>query len=81
MTWMARLNRVFAIDIETCPRCGGKLRVIGAITDPNVIARIVRHVEQREHHHPRFDIDESVLPLDAALLAASAVALLERDER
>ncbi len=37
--------------------------------------------EPREHHHPRFDIDESVLPLDAALLAASAVALLERDER
>jgi amidohydrolase len=37
--------------------------------------------EPREHHHPRFDIDESVLPLDAALLAASAVALLEERGR
>lgn len=37
--------------------------------------------DAREHHHPRFDIDESVLPLDAALLAASAVALLEERTR
>ncbi|HSM69469.1 MAG TPA: hypothetical protein VK830_07125 [Xanthomonadales bacterium] len=29
MSWMQRLKRVFAIDIETCPECGGKLRVIG----------------------------------------------------
>ena len=27
-TWMQRLKRVFAIDIEYCPQCGGKLRVI-----------------------------------------------------
>ncbi|MCP4035541.1 MAG: transposase [bacterium] len=55
MTWMARLNRGFGFDVETCPKCGGKLRVIGAITAPDVIARIVRHVEQRERHdrHPR----------------------------
>ncbi|HIE70192.1 MAG TPA: IS91 family transposase, partial [Planctomycetes bacterium] len=24
MTWMQRLKRVFAMDIETCPKCGGK---------------------------------------------------------
>jgi rRNA maturation protein Nop10 len=28
MSWAQRLKRVFAIDIETCPDCGGKLRVI-----------------------------------------------------
>lgn len=32
--------------------------------------------DPREHHHPRFDIDESVLPLGAALLAGAAVELL-----
>lgn len=32
--------------------------------------------EPREHHHPRFDIDESVLPLNAALLAGMARELL-----
>ncbi|MGD2068726.1 MAG: M20 family metallopeptidase [Gemmatimonadota bacterium] len=34
--------------------------------------------EPREHHHSRFDIDESVLPLGAASLAIAAVSLLER---
>jgi hypothetical protein len=28
MTWAQRLKRVFAIDIKTCPVCGGNLRVI-----------------------------------------------------
>jgi IAA-amino acid hydrolase len=32
--------------------------------------------DAREHHHPRFDIDESVLPVASALLAGSATALL-----
>jgi hypothetical protein len=26
MTWAQRLKRVFAIEIQTCRRCGGKLR-------------------------------------------------------
>ena len=43
MTWMARLNRVFGIDLRAGSKCGGKLRVIGEVTDPNVIARIVEH--------------------------------------
>ena len=32
--------------------------------------------ERREHHHPRFDIDESALPLAAAALATAARTLL-----
>ena len=28
MTWAQRLKRVFGIDIETCPACGGAVRVI-----------------------------------------------------
>jgi amidohydrolase len=32
--------------------------------------------DRREHHHPRFDIDEAVLPVGAAVLARSAVELL-----
>jgi amidohydrolase len=31
----------------------------------------------REHHHPNFDIDESVLPRGAALLGGCALAFLE----
>ena len=47
MSWMQRLKRVFAIDIETCPECGGKLRVIACIQEPPLIAKILAHVRQR----------------------------------
>ena len=38
----------YRIDIETCPECGGKLRVIACIEDPPLIARILGHVRRRE---------------------------------
>jgi ribosomal protein S27E len=28
MTWAQRLRRVFRIDVETCPRCGGAVKII-----------------------------------------------------
>ena len=43
--WAQRLKRVFAIDIETCPHCGGTLRVIACIEEPALIARILGHVQ------------------------------------
>ena len=48
MSWMARLNRVFGIDIETCPRCGGQLRVIATVTEPKAIAQILADLHRRE---------------------------------
>jgi len=42
--WMARLHRVFAIDLSRCPRGGGSSQVIAAITEPGVIARILEHI-------------------------------------
>ena len=45
MSWARRLKRVFAIDIEACPLCGGKLRVIACIEEPWLIARILDHVQ------------------------------------
>ena len=44
MNWAQRLKRVFAIDIETCPDCSGKLRVIACIEEPWLIRRILAHV-------------------------------------
>jgi hypothetical protein len=41
MSWMQRLKRVFAIDIETCPDCGGTQRVIVCNEDPPQIAKIL----------------------------------------
>jgi hypothetical protein len=36
------LQRVFEVDALCCPRCGGRMRVLSAITDPAVAARILR---------------------------------------
>jgi len=53
MRWMARLHRVFAIDLSRCPRCGGSSQVIGAITEPGVIARILEHIGLDGRVQPR----------------------------
>ena len=52
MTWMQRLKRLFAIDIETCPKCGGTLRVMASIEDPEVIAQILEYIRTREAAEP-----------------------------
>ena len=44
MSWAQRLKRVFAIEIQRCHRCGGKLRVIASIEEAAVIERILDHL-------------------------------------
>ena len=46
LTWAERLKRVFGIEITTCPHCGGRLRVIADVTDPDAIERILEHVRR-----------------------------------
>jgi len=47
MSWAKRLKRLFGIDIEACARCGGKLKVIASIEEPEVIAKMLAHLERR----------------------------------
>jgi hypothetical protein len=42
------LKRVFQIDIEFCPECGGKFRAIACIEDPQPIGMILAHGRSRE---------------------------------
>jgi len=44
LTWAQRFKRVFAIDIESCRQCGGRLRVIACIEQLEFIARILGHL-------------------------------------
>ena len=44
MTRAQRLKRVFNIDIETCPACGGSARIVACIEDPEVIGKILAHL-------------------------------------
>jgi hypothetical protein len=44
MTWAQRLKRVFGIEIESCEHCGGALKIIASIAEPQVIGRILEHL-------------------------------------
>jgi hypothetical protein len=45
MSWAQRLKRVFGIDIVTCPACGGAVGIIACIEDPDVIEKILAHLD------------------------------------
>jgi len=50
---------VFNIDIETCAKCGGEVRIIASIEDPGVIRKILAH------------LDEKVIPTGTGMLPES----------
>ena len=33
MRWAKRLKRVFQVDVETCPKCGGTVQIIACTRD------------------------------------------------
>jgi hypothetical protein len=66
MTWAQRLKRVFAINIEVCRRCGGRLKVIASIEEPTVIEKILEYLGRADgvaslasQHHFRTTIGAS----------------------
>ena len=40
-------RRVFNINIETCSKCGGAVKVIACIEDPVVIEKILTHLNEK----------------------------------
>jgi hypothetical protein len=53
MNWARLLKRVFDIDIEYCPNCGGALKIIAALEDPPVIVKILSHLGLATRAPPR----------------------------
>jgi hypothetical protein len=41
--WAELLRRTFAVDVETCPRRGARMRLMALITEPWGVARFLRH--------------------------------------
>jgi hypothetical protein len=39
LLWAALLARTFGLSVETCPHCGGRMRIVAAITDSASIKR------------------------------------------
>jgi hypothetical protein len=63
-TWTGLMRRAFAIDVLACPRCGGRLRVVGAVEDSVAMREILaawRPAEpvgpDRRPVHPRWRSD------------------------
>jgi len=44
ISWARLLKRVFDIDIERCPHCGGTLIIVAAILEKATITKILDHL-------------------------------------
>ena len=65
------LKRVFEIDIEQCARCGGRLQIIAAIVDPQVIVNILTYLglpaRAPAQHFPLFQAPSPLSPRPASM--------------
>jgi hypothetical protein len=70
MSWAARLQRVFRVEIDRCARCGGRLEIIASIEQPAVIARILAHLQHRsaEPSQVELPLGARAPPVQPALL-------------
>ena len=63
--WAEMLKRIFEVDPLRCLRCGGEMRIISFILDPDVIAAILRHL-QRKGRDPRAVPEQAALRVGRA---------------
>jgi hypothetical protein len=52
-SWAELMKRTFSLDVLACPRCGGRLRRVAMMTEPNEIARYLRALGEPTHAPPR----------------------------
>ena len=65
LSWVVFLARVFRIEVTLCPDCGGRMKLIAVLTDPNSIrsylegvglrSRILPIAPARPRAQPEFD--------------------------
>ena len=53
LSWARLLKRVFELDLEHCPNCGGELKIIAAIVEQPVIEKILTHLGLQARAPPR----------------------------
>ena len=53
LSWAKLLKRVFDLDLEHCPNCGGELKIIAAILEQPVIEKILTHLGLQARAPPR----------------------------
>ena len=42
--WARLMWRVWAVDVLLCPGCGGRMKMIAALTEREAIVRILEHL-------------------------------------
>ena len=42
--WAHRMARTFAIDVEKCPKCEGRMKLVALVQDHKSVARLLRHL-------------------------------------
>jgi hypothetical protein len=53
LPWAALLKRVFMTDALTCPKCQGRMKILAAITEPEVIRKILDNLGIPSEAPPR----------------------------
>jgi len=43
MTWAALIKAVYEVDPLKCPKCGGKMKIVGFIEESAVVEKILCH--------------------------------------
>ena len=79
LSWAKLLNRVFDLDLEHCPNCGGELKFIAATLERPVIEKILTHLGLQARALPRAPARDQALqaepdtnsPVDRSCLATS----------
>ena len=52
LSWARLLARVFRIDVTECPHCGGRMKIIAALTEPAAIRAYLDCVGLDSHPPP-----------------------------
>ena len=53
LSWAKLLKRVFDLDLEHCPNCGGEVKIIAAILEQPVIEKSLTHLGLQARAPPR----------------------------
>ena len=53
LSWARLLKRVFDLNLEHCPNCGGELKIVAAILERPVIEKILTHLGLQARAPPR----------------------------
>ena len=53
LNWAKLHKRMFDLDLEHCPNCGGELKIIAAILEQPVIEKILTHLGLQARAPPR----------------------------